>query len=348
MGHMSSHSQCSISKNVDCSALADFFDLSTLLQLLLVGKASNFRSDTQRRLCFRPWRPPVMYRSGTGSQQRMKRSCPPPHLFLRALRRCVSAHSCWRRLVHPMPPATAPPQRVYTGEWQGSPAVIKWRFPKAYRHPALDSKLTKARTRAEHRALERCAEAGIPAPTLLHADDAAGIVIMSKVDGVTAASAFRAVDAAGAGLDAPFRVTTTGAVEVEPAGGSSLDAAPSAAACSTLRELAGAIGTAVAAVHSAGIVHGDLTTSNVMVSPGDHAVTLIDFGLASRNTNRSQEDLGVDLYVLERAFTSSHPKQDGAWKVLLAAYMGAVTGADAVQRRFSAVRARGRKRMAVG
>lgn len=44
--------------------------------------------------------------------------------------------------------------------------------------------------------------------------------------------------------------------------------------------------SAIAAVHRAGIVHGDIKSGNVMIRPGfvDDRVTLIDFGLAHRTT----------------------------------------------------------------
>ena len=52
-------------------------------------------------------------------------------------------------------------------------------------------------------------------------------------------------------------------------------------------------------------VHGDLTTSNVMVCGGG-GVVLIDFGLSG--VSSSAEDKAVDLYVLERAILSRHPR----------------------------------------
>jgi TP53 regulating kinase and related kinases len=61
-------------------------------------------------------------------------------------------------------------------------------------------------------------------------------------------------------------------------------------------------------MHDAEIVHGDLTTSNILLRGGETSVqdvVLIDFGLgAMKPTN---EDKAVDLYVLERAFISTHP-----------------------------------------
>ena len=77
------------------------------------------------------------------------------------------------------------------------------------------------------------------------------------------------------------------------------------------------IGEAVGKMHDADIVHGDLTTSNIMIRevysggggistmPKTQEVVLIDFGLATIQT--LMEDKAVDLYVLERAFLSTHP-----------------------------------------
>jgi TP53 regulating kinase-like protein len=63
-------------------------------------------------------------------------------------------------------------------------------------------------------------------------------------------------------------------------------------------------------LHDADIVHGDLTTSNMIVkqeASGElgTSVVLIDFGLGMMKP--TQEDKAVDLYVLERAFVSTHP-----------------------------------------
>lgn len=52
--------------------------------------------------------------------------------------------------------------RVYRGKFLGKAAVVKERFPKTYRHPALDEKLTHRRTAQEARAILRCRKAGEP------------------------------------------------------------------------------------------------------------------------------------------------------------------------------------------
>jgi len=63
--------------------------------------------------------------------------------------------------------------------------------------------------------------------------------------------------------------------------------------------------------HSANLIHGDLTTSNIMIkqqkkSVTDYSLVLIDFGLSF--TSHLAEDRAVDLYVLERAVRTTHGK----------------------------------------
>ena len=60
----------------------------------------------------------------------------------------------------------------------------------------------------------------------------------------------------------------------------------------------------MARLHDGGLVHGDLTTSNMILRDADGVLVLIDFGLAANAT--LAEDKAVDLYVLERAITSAH------------------------------------------
>ena len=77
------------------------------------------------------------------------------------------------------------------------------------------------------------------------------------------------------------------------------------------------IGKSVGALHASGVVHGDLTTSNLILrgTEEEKDVVLIDFGLGS--VSSSEEDMAVDLYVLERAFASTHPKSEGLVRSVL-------------------------------
>lgn len=112
------------------------------------------------------------------------------------------------------------------------------------------------------------------------------------------------------------------------------------------------IGAAVGRMHATGIVHGDLTTSNLMLRDCEKEgllegeIVLIDFGLASQSVQ--DEDRAVDLYVLERAFGSTHPRAESLFPELLHAYGTSFRGAGVVLRRLEEVRMRGRKRSMLG
>jgi TP53 regulating kinase-like protein len=122
------------------------------------------------------------------------------------------------------------------------------------------------------------------------------------------------------------------------------------------------VGSAVGRMHAVGTVHGDLTTSNLMLKPRSNEETngdagaeekllagdiiLIDFGLASQSSQ--DEDRAVDLYVLERAFGSTHPRAESLFTEVLAAYGKSFKGANVVLKKLEDVRMRGRKRSMLG
>lgn len=121
------------------------------------------------------------------------------------------------------------------------------------------------------------------------------------------------------------------------------------------------IGDVVGRLHNIGIIHGDLTTSNMMIRPAirsdetegpsidsllDGEIVVIDFGLASQGIQ--DEDRAVDLYVLERAFASTHPRAEGLFNELLQSYKSVFKQAPVVLKRLEEVRMRGRKRSMIG
>jgi len=62
------------------------------------------------------------------------------------------------------------------------------------------------------------------------------------------------------------------------------------------------IGRSVAYMHKEGIVHGDLTTSNMILS--GERICMIDFGLSY--FSEKAEDMAVDLHLLRQALESKH------------------------------------------
>jgi TP53 regulating kinase-like protein len=63
------------------------------------------------------------------------------------------------------------------------------------------------------------------------------------------------------------------------------------------------IGESIARLHKMGLIHGDLTTSNMILSPNGE-VFFIDFGLGEKNIELEAQ--GVDLHLLKRALQSTH------------------------------------------
>jgi TP53 regulating kinase-like protein len=63
------------------------------------------------------------------------------------------------------------------------------------------------------------------------------------------------------------------------------------------------IGQQIALLHQNDIVHGDLTTSNMILTPSGR-ISFIDFGLGDFSS--SIEDKGVDLHLMHRALESAH------------------------------------------
>lgn len=72
---------------------------------------------------------------------------------------------------------------------------------------------------------------------------------------------------------------------------------------SELRRTCRHVGSLIGHLHSGGIVHGDLTTSNMILRQGAK-LFFIDFGLS--DYSRELEAKGVDLLLMSRAFKSTH------------------------------------------
>lgn len=156
---------------------------------------------------------------------------------------------------------------IYVGDWFGRKAVAKYRVEKKYRVPQLDNALRKLRTVHEAQLIHEAKKAGVPTPTLFFIDEEKTTIIMEHVTGVKMKDALENLSD------------------------------------NERREAFQNIGSYIAKLHRAGIIHGDLTTSNVILTKGRQPV-FIDFGLGNRS--KKIEDKGVDLHLLKRALQSTH------------------------------------------
>ena len=231
-----------------------------------------------------------------------------------------------------------------------NPSVLKYRPPKPYRHPTLDRRLTRHRILSESRTLVKCRREGISVPGVLGLDadggaadgGGGGWMMMEFIDGRTVREVLQ---------QRKQRMETLGNDYFERS--------------NEVNNIMGKIGRMVGRLHEVGVVHGDLTTSNMMLRPmtpitvngnsSDHDgtneisldgdIVLIDFGLAGQSVQ--DEDKAVDLYVLERAFGSTHPEAEDGFQEVLRAYGGSSKGAKIVMKRLEEVRIRGRIRSMV-
>jgi len=100
------------------------------------------------------------------------------------------------------------------------------------------------------------------------------------------------------------------------------------------------IGQKIAIMHNFGIIHGDLTTSNMIYNK---EVYFIDFGLSF--FSEKIEDKAVDLHLLRQALESKHYKVfDKAFKLVLKGYKRESENYDDIMNRLEKVEARGRNK----
>lgn len=208
--------------------------------------------------------------------------------------------------------------RVYRTEFYKKKVIVKERFSKSYRHPSLDEKLTQRRTTQEVRSMLRCRKAGICTPSVYFVDYSTYCIFMEEVENCVTAR-----DRINTLLDVPCEESRK-----------------------SLESLAEKIGSSLAAMHNVDCIHGDLTTSNILIKEGYENIILIDFGLSFISS--LTEDKGVDLYVLERAFLSTHPNTEQLFKIVLESYRKKANKADEIIKKLDEVRMRGRKRTMVG
>lgn len=98
------------------------------------------------------------------------------------------------------------------------------------------------------------------------------------------------------------------------------------------------LGKIIGLMHSNAIIHGDLTTSNMLYAY--EKIYLIDFGLAYIDTNI--ESQGVDLHVLFQTFKSTHDCYEDLINYFCTGYNKTYINAVAVISRVKEIEKRGR------
>ncbi|XP_063222848.1 EKC/KEOPS complex subunit Tp53rkb isoform X1 [Bacillus rossius redtenbacheri] len=208
--------------------------------------------------------------------------------------------------------------RLYKGIYLGKLTLVKERFRKTYRHEDLDEQLNKERIKAEARTILKCKIAGIRTPAVYLVDMNRKCIFMEYMDDSVTVKDYIA--------------SLTNGEERE----------------ARLSDVAKQVGSAVGRMHAHNLIHGDLTTSNMLLATGDaeDRLVLIDFGLSVGQA--TAEDKAVDLYVLERALLSTHADMDSFFPCVLASYRKCNKDSAEVLRKLDEVRSRGRKRTMIG
>lgn len=156
---------------------------------------------------------------------------------------------------------------LYLVNWHGRKVVIKKRLPKLYRLPALDEQIRIYRTIHEPQLMHEAKKAGVPTPTIFLVDTQNAAIIMEFIEGK----------------------------QVKQLLGK-LSKAERQGLCEKIGELIGKL-------HNHGIIHGDLTTSNMIQNP-EGKIFFVDFGLGEKT--KELEAKGVDLHLMRRALQSTH------------------------------------------
>ena len=150
--------------------------------------------------------------------------------------------------------------------------IIKRRTRKSYRISEIDEKIRKLRTRSEAKLLEKASRI-INIPKIRMINEITKEIIMDFIDGKKLSDH----------LD-NFSLKKQ-------------------------KEICKSIGESTAKLHDSNIIHGDLTTSNMILK--DNKIYFIDFGLGFRS--HKFEDKAVDIHLLRQALEAKHFKH---WEIL--------------------------------
>lgn len=158
--------------------------------------------------------------------------------------------------------------------------IQKRRISKSYRIKEIDSKLISYRTKEEAKLIAEARSQGVSVPIIYDVDLEEGIITMQHLKGNRIKDIFNQISD------------------------------------KERKELCIKIGRRIARLHNADIIHGDITTSNMIIS--EDKIHFIDFGLGEKNNE--VESKGVDLHVLMEAIESTHSKYSDYFKYVLEGY----------------------------
>ena len=170
---------------------------------------------------------------------------------------------------------------VYLSSWNGKKAILKIRKEKTYRNSVLDKRIRKQRTIKESEIISQVKSFGISTPLIYFLDINKCSILMQYIDGKLV-------------RDMNEKIIEKTCFE---------------------------IGKIVGILHKNGIMHGDLTTSNFILTKKQ--LVLIDFGLANRT--EKPDDHAIDLRLFKEILNSAHANiLNKSWSNFLKGYSKSV------------------------
>jgi TP53 regulating kinase-like protein len=171
---------------------------------------------------------------------------------------------------------------LYKEIWYGRSILKKVRVSKAYRHQILDQQIRIARTIHEAKIITDTRKLGISTPIIYYVDVPNTTIFMEFIEGIRVKEAL---------MENQMKHV----------------------------DLFKKIGRIIGTLHQYNIIHGDLTTSNMIIQATTGKIYLIDFGLAEYST--TLESRGVDLHLIRRALQSTHFKiLESCFAAIIAGY----------------------------
>jgi Kae1-associated kinase Bud32 len=169
---------------------------------------------------------------------------------------------------------------IRLSNYMGYKSIQKRRVRKVYRIKNIDNRLISSRTKGETKLIAEARKQGVSVPIIYDVDLEYGTITMEYIEGKRVKDILN-----------------------------ELSEGERARICEK-------IGENIAKLHNSDIIHGDLTTSNMILF--DDRIYFIDFGLGEKNGE--MESKGVDLHVLMEAIESTHSRHANCFDYVLDGY----------------------------
>jgi len=189
--------------------------------------------------------------------------------------------------------------------------LIKERVKKAYRHPEIDVFLRKTRTKREAKIMRKLLSLGIPVPKVIKEDLKNFRIEMEYISGITLKEYLWNKKSSTDEKEKIIKSFYT-------------------------------LGFYIAEMHNSDVIHGDLTTSNILLRDSKlDELYIIDFGLSF--VSRRVEDKATDLLVFKKSMMAAHPKIfNEIWESFLKGYSSKSKNFNEINSRLFEIEKRGR------